>query len=379
MRLLVISHTPHHRGDDGRIAGWGATVRELDAIAGTVDQLVHLAPLHPGAPSAAMRPYSSENVRFVAVAPAGGESMRAKLGIITALPQWVRAMRREMASADAVHVRLPANISFIAVLLLVARRRPARRWFKYAGTWDARRGVGWSYRMQRWGLRRLRPMHRGVVTIAGSALNQPRHVVALLNPALSDAELGEGRASHDRVTDGSVRIVFAGRLEHAKGALVAVATARRLAEWGHSVHLDLAGDGPLRGEIERDSAVADGLVTVHGWLDRHRLNALYADAHVVLLPSMTEGFPKVLAEGMAFGAVPVASDVGSIRAVFAEVGAGIVTDAADDHAFAQAIGDLMATPERWQDESARARRAASAFTYDRYVRAVSQLLERAPP
>jgi glycosyltransferase involved in cell wall biosynthesis len=157
--------------------------------------------------------------------------------------------------------------------------------------------------------------------------------------------------------------------------MIAVATGLRLVQLGHDVRLDVAGDGPLREEILSAGAKNERLkVHVHGWLDRDRLNQLYAHAHFVLLPSATEGFPKVLAEGMAFGAVPVASDVGSVAQVFAEVDAGFVVTDNDAQTFAAVIDDIVSAPGRWQEASNRARAAAPSFTYARHVQAVVDLL-----
>src|SRR5262245_61050972 len=76
MRWLVVSHTEHFRRD-GRVVGWGPTVRELGRLARLFDELVHVAPLYeePAPPSAL--PYEASNVTFVPIAPAGGEGAGA--------------------------------------------------------------------------------------------------------------------------------------------------------------------------------------------------------------------------------------------------------------------------------------------------------------
>ena len=56
-RLLIISH-PAHRTSDQVVAAWGPTVREIDHIASLFDEVVHVAPLHPGSPTASDQPYA---------------------------------------------------------------------------------------------------------------------------------------------------------------------------------------------------------------------------------------------------------------------------------------------------------------------------------
>lgn len=51
----------------------------------------------------------------------------------------------------------------------------------------------------------------------------------------------------------------------------------------------------------------------HGILiDRDEIELIYKQAHVLVLTSSSEGFPKVIAESMAFGCVPIVTSVGAI-------------------------------------------------------------------
>ena len=96
--------------------------------------------------------------------------------------------------------------------------------------------------------------------------------------------------------------------------------------------------------------VADLLVH-HGWVARDRLGPLYARAHMIVLPSRSEGWPKVLSEAMAYGAVPIASTVGSIPQYLREFGTGAVFDPADVEGFASAILEYARDPGRWKRHS----------------------------
>src|SRR4051812_26189713 len=354
------------------MVGWGATIRELNVVAAQFDELVHIAPLHHVEAPDSSLPYTADNARFVPITPAGGSSVGEKISILWRVPSWLRVFRRELRSADVVHVRLPANVSFVGLVFLMTRRSPQLRWFKYADAWDDPR-VPVTYRIQRWMLRRLSRLHRGFVAISGSPKPQPRHIVTLRNPTLTDDEL-ETAARSRRLDGDELRLLFAGRVDREKGVLVAVGAAAELARRGRRVRLDVAGDGPLRGEVELTGSVDRLRVDFHGWIDRAQLNALYATAHFVLLPSTREGFPKVLAEGMAFGAVPLACDAGSVRVVLECEDVGTVIAQPSVQEFVDEIERICATPGCWEAESAKAIRAAKSFTYRNYTDAVLSLL-----
>ena len=325
-RIVVVSHTEHWRTDDGTIVGFGATTRELDHLATLFSELVHVAPLYDGPPAGMALPATAPNIRFVPVPPAGGTGIRPKLGAIATVPRWAAVINREMSRADVVHVRCPAGISMVALVVLSLRRSPRHRWVKYAGNWMPPGRDATSYRVQRWWL--SRGLARATVTVNGTWPDQPAWVHAFDNPTLTGTEVNRGRTAAESKRPGEPwRVVFSGRLEKPKGAHVAVETVRELRRRGHDVELDLIGDGPLRDWVAGQMSAAGGgsWLRLHGWLTRQELEAILADGHVFLLPTTaSEGFPKVIAEAMAFGCVPVTSPVSSIGQVLNETGGAIV-------------------------------------------------------
>jgi glycosyltransferase involved in cell wall biosynthesis len=97
------------------------------------------------------------------------------------------------------------------------------------------------------------------------------------------------------------RLVCVGRLCEAKGQLLLIEAVARLMRAGIECELVLAGDGPLRGEIEALIARLDlgSRVRVTGWISSNRVRAEILAARALILPSFAEGLPVVLMEAMA--------------------------------------------------------------------------------
>ena len=372
MKLVVISNMAHYRRDGG-IVGHGATSRELSAVAALFDEVRHVACLHDEPAPASALPYTASNLELVPVRPTGGPRALDKLSIVAAMPEYVRVMQRELATADAVHVRAPANISLAAILVLHARATPRRRWVKYAGSWTPHHGEPWSYALQRRLL--ARPGHGAFITVNGETGGIP-HAVAMVNPSLSDDELRRGaEAAATKVLAPPIRLLFVGHFGAAKHPEVAIDVLAALRARGLEARLDLVGEGDSATLHQRASrlGVVD-LVTIHGALPRSRIDELYRVAHFVVLPSRTEGWPKVLGEGMAFGAVPLASAVGSIPTYLREANTGRVFHVPPDPAaYAHAIVDYAAEPARWKRDSESAVAGAGRFGYTRFVETIRGL------
>jgi glycosyltransferase involved in cell wall biosynthesis len=378
MRLLIVSHTPHYL-ENGVPVGWGPTVREIDYLATLFEEIVHVAPLHDGKPEGALA-YQSDNIRFRPVRPSGGERFVDKLSILAHLPSYVRVLNDEWRGADVVHVRCPANISMIALLMLALRRHPRLRWVKYAGNWQpSGYSEAWSYAFQRWFLSHR--LHRGLVTINGRWKNQRKHVYSFFNPCLTEDEIAEAREmSLTKELSEPIRLIFVGRLERAKGTDRALKILARIKEAGIEASLDLVGDGAERSEFER-LAVTLGIsrnASFHGWLPRTALAPLYSQAHILILPTDSEGYPKVLSEAMAYGVVPIASKVSCIPQYLEDLGVGKTYAPTDVQGFAEAIEWYVGHPSAWQQESRRGTYAAESFSYTRYLDELCEILEMRP-
>lgn len=372
-RMLVVSHTEHYRDDDGGVVGFGPTLRELNHLAALASELVHVAPLHAGPAPAVALPYRAPNIRFVPAATAGGPRPLDRVRALRVVPSWIRVINRELGRCDVVHVRAPAGISMVAMVLLMLRRRPRARWIKYAGNWMPESPDAVTYRLQRWWLRR--GLSRASVTVNGKWPDQPRWVNAFDNPTLTDEELVAGHtAATERAPGPPFRLVFVGRIEEEKGAAIAVRTVQELRSRGLSVSLDLIGDGPLRPKLETNlTPDLEDSIVFHGWLPRTELEIHLAQAHVMLLPTRSEGFPKAVAEALAFGCVPVTSGVSSMGQVLGETGGAVVVEPGSD--WADAVADLL-TGGQLPDLQAQAVAAVTRFSYATYLDRVRALAER---
>lgn len=92
-----------------------------------------------------------------------------------------------------------------------------------------------------------------------------------------------------------------GRLSKEKGQALLVEAASILARSGQTPQIVLAGDGPMRGEIEA-LIQREGLgecVRVTGWLDAAGIERELKSARALVVPSLSEGLPVVIMEAMA--------------------------------------------------------------------------------
>jgi glycosyltransferase involved in cell wall biosynthesis len=368
-----------HYNCDGKIVGWGPTVQEIDHLASIFEEVRHLACLHPEPPPRSSLAYSSKNVRLIPLPPAGGERWKDKYGILRLSPLYLRTIFKELHLSDVIHIRCPANIPLLTIILLTLLRIPYRRWIKYAGNWKPDGGEPWSYTFQRWWLHK--GFHRGVVTVNGRWPGQPQHVHSFLNPSLTARELELARAAGGpKELTFPLKLLFVGRVEAAKGAGRVLLVADELRHRGIPFEIDFVGDAPERSTFE-DWARARGLdpwVAFHGWQSKQTLAEFYAGAHFLIFPSAaSEGWPKVLSEAMAYGVVPLAGAVSSIPQILSETGAGLAIPPLDINGFVKALEDYAEAPDLWKLASQTGMAAAGKFTYEHYLQRLNRMFQDA--
>lgn len=99
------------------------------------------------------------------------------------------------------------------------------------------------------------------------------------------------------------RLVCVARLSEQKGHLLLVEAAARLAAEGRAFELVLAGDGPLRPQVEAAVARAglEGRVRLAGWMGADAVREAILASRALVLPSFAEGLPVVVMEALALG------------------------------------------------------------------------------
>ena len=157
----------------------------------------------------------------------------------------------------------------------------------------------------------------------------------------------------------SRRLLCIGRLSKEKGQLLLVQAAKRLADRGIEFEIVLAGDGPMREQIEQ--AVTDlslgRFVKLVGWLDAAGIEAQLLSARALVVPSLSEGLPVVIMEAMASGRPIVAPFLAGIPELVSTGRTGWLFPASDTEALAHAMQGCLSAPADVLRQMADAARA----------------------
>jgi glycosyltransferase involved in cell wall biosynthesis len=188
-------------------------------------------------------------------------------------------------------------------------------------------------------------------------------------PATIEATQGSGHATRRRV-------VFAGRIVRQKGVAVLIRAAREVD--GEFV---ICGDGrqlkEMR-ELAREMSVQDR-VRFRGWLSSEQLAEEFANASIVVVPSLwPEPFGLVGIEALAAGRPVVATATGGIEDWLDDGVSGICVKPGSVEELARALNELLADPARQRTMGLAGKRAVGErFSPQRHLAAMLDAYARA--
>jgi glycosyltransferase involved in cell wall biosynthesis len=147
--------------------------------------------------------------------------------------------------------------------------------------------------------------------------------------------------------DGDRQVLTVSRLDPEKNPLLLLEIIAKLRSGDPRWRLVIAGDGPLRAQLEAEIDRRDlrECVEMRGEVPNGlELWSLYRRSHAFLHVSLTEGLPQVLFEAQAAGIPIVATDVGGVSAALNGGKAGLLIRARDADAAVAALRALAESP-----------------------------------
>lgn len=190
--------------------------------------------------------------------------------------------------------------------------------------------------------------------------------------------VGERRTFRDKLgwSSGDVVVLFSGSLNRFKGLdtlLTAFVEARGRCP---GLRLLLVGDGPLREEVQRNTRAAGIESSVHitGWLAHGLVAPAMACGDIAVVPSASEGLPRVVLESSALQMPVIASAVGGIPEAIDDGATGFLVAPGDASGIAARIVEL-ADDSELRGRMGRTGRAkmADEFEFETAVRRLADV------
>ena len=400
MKFAVFTHVEHIE-EEGRYYAYAPYVREMNLWLRHVKEVEVVAPAFPllEGEDRGYIPYKHDNLSFAGIPSFHLLNLIGAISAVLKMPEIIFKILGAMRRADHLHLRCPGNVGLlVCICQIFFPSKPKSA--KYAGNWDPAAKQPWTYRLQKWILSNTFLTRNMQVLVYGEWAEQSKNIVPFFTASFSEREKAEVR---EKSFSGPFTFLFVGNLVEGKRPLEAV----KLVAFKEAVvdgqnqeicaRLEVYGDGPERKKLEtyiKDNRL-DQIVTFKGSRPLEELKVAYQKAHFVILPSKSEGWPKVIAEGMFFGCIPIATPVSCVPWIFNYGSRGVLLEGynqqptANNQKFKRSgqgsedteqdvlkISRLLANQKEMKRMSEEAKKWSQQYTLERFEEAIKKVLLR---
>ncbi len=387
MKFVIITHVQHIK-NDSHYFGYAPYIREMNIWLQYVDEVIVVAPLVNKELNPIHEKYCHSKLRFLTVSEFNITSVANFFKALFKLPKVFSTVYLAMSQADHIHLRCPGNMGLIGALVqMLFPNKPKTA--KYAGNWDPRAKQPITYKLQRWILSNTFLTKNMQVLVYGDWDNQTKNIKPFFTATYSesevrgtkygvrseDEEMGRRGDEESRSFRDGVKFLFVGTLSRGKQPLYAIQLVQELYEKGKKVTLELYGEGVLRKDLEYYIAQnnLETIVSLKGNQSKEAVLKAYQTSHFLILPSKSEGWPKVVAEAMFWGCVPIVSKVSCVPYMLDYGERGILLQENLDTDVSQ-INSLLLNDVSYQKMTHEGEDWSRQFTMDKFEAEIKKLL-----
>lgn len=371
MTFCIVTHVQHTK-KGGSYFAYSPYVNEMNIWLKYADRVIIAAPLHDLEVGPIHTAYTHAQLEFIPLKSFNTLSLLAVLRSLLFVPVNFWRISIAMKKSDHIHLRCPGNIGLLGCFAQIFFPK-IKKTAKYAGNWDPAARQPLSYRLQKWLLSNTVLTRNIQVLVYGKWPNQTVNLRPFFTATYAESEK---ETVLPRKFDGQLKFVFVGGLTAGKQPLYAVSMVEKLRQIGYDVVLSVYGEGPEKEKLQEyvaAHAMAD-YVLLQGNHDKQHIKKAYRQSHFLILPSKSEGWPKVVAEAMFWGCLPVATQVSCIGFMLGQGNRGVLLDASLS-ADVSKIVSLIANPHDYELKVNAAIDWSRRYTTDVFEQEIGKMMQ----
>ncbi len=371
MRFGILTHATHKIYDQ-KIYAYEPYVREMNLWLKNVEETRIVAPYSKNVILPIETAYTTN---YIALTKIPGFNILNFINVITTLfklPYIIICIFRLFYWAEHIHIRCPGNIGLLGTIVQVFFPFK-KKTVKYAGNWDPNSKQPFSYRLQKSILSNTFLTRNCKVLVYGEWEHQTKNIVPFFTASYSNKEIT--KIDTKSVTE-PIKVLYVGSLTQNKRPLLTVNAVHQLIKKGYNIVLNIYGDGPEFEKIE-SYIVKNSLqeqVFLNGNQSKEIIKSAYQESHFLIFISKSEGWPKVVAEAMFWGCLPIVSEVSCVPYMIDTNKRGsLVGNSVDE--IVHAVTTYLKDEAYYQESVKRAQKWSRQFTLDKFALEISHFIK----
>lgn len=372
MKLLVLTHVIHTKKNNQYFA-YGPYTREMNIWFKYATEVTIMAALSNEEPDKIDLAYQHHNLKFSEVAEFNLVGIKNKINAIISIPSIFWSVIKEMKRTDHIHLRCPGNMGFLGLFAQVFFPSKIKT-IKYAGNWDDYENEPMSYKIQKSLAKNTTWTKNAKVLIYGQWDNFTTNCVSFFTASYTEKD--KLPLVERSMTDPVINLLFLGTLDERKRPEYSIETLKLLIDKGYkNVRLDILGKGPFE-ELCKEKIKEYHLeehVVMHGNVSPIEVQNFVNKCHLLIFLSRMEGWPKVVAESMWWGCVPVTTAISCVPWMLDKGNRGMIIER-NPQAALKAVEYLLENPSEYKRIQKNAVEFARGYTLDKFEESIKTFL-----
>jgi len=369
MKFLIVTHVPH--GNATQLFAYAPYVREMNIWMTYADEVTVLAPIGVMEKTPIHLDYKHNNIIVKSVPEINFQGLKNIITSLLSIPRIVWVMYKAMKDTDHIHLRCPGNIGLVGCfvqILFPDKQKTA----KYAGNWDPKAKQPWSYKLQRFILQNTFLTKNMQVLVYGAWKNSSKNIRSFFTATYKESDK---YPIAPRPLETGLNFLYVGTLSAGKRPMYAIALVEKLHKQGCNVRLELYGLGAEMRNIEEYIALNNlsDFILLKGNQTEEVVRKAYQSSHFLILPSKSEGWPKVVAESMFWGCLPIATAVSCVPFMLDYENRGILLELEIDRDVTKII-EIINNAEEYESKVEKAVEWSRKYTLDLFSNEIKAIL-----
>jgi glycosyltransferase involved in cell wall biosynthesis len=371
MVFSIFSHVQHGEDEQGYFA-YAPYVNEMNIWLQFVTEVRIVAPTSERKKQNIDGYYKHKNLKFLPISSFSFTNFVNGVNAIFAIPKIMLLFFIEMKKADHIHLRCPGNIGLLACIVQIFFPKKAKT-IKYAGNWDPKSKQPLSYKLQKAILSSTFLTKNAKVLVYGSWPDQSKNIVPFFTATYSNKEI---EFHQPKYFVSPFRFIFVGTLSKGKNISYAIQLIEKLNDNGFSSVLNIYGEGKEYENLLHhiNHSYWKKVIHMQGNVNREDMKKVYKTSHFLILASKSEGWPKVVAEAMFWGCLPIATPVSCVSDMLHNGERGIILSE-NLESDIEAISNLCKNGKYYNIISKKALAWSQHYTTDLFEDEVIKLLK----
>jgi glycosyltransferase involved in cell wall biosynthesis len=309
MTFLIVTHVPHIINNN-QYFGYAPYIREMNIWLKHVDKVIIVAPVEKAEISPIYEKYNHQNIEFIQIKDFNILNLKSIISTFFKLPKIMIQLFGAIKKSDHIHLRCPGNVGLLGAFAQIFFPNKVKT-VKYAGNWDYNSKKPFTYKLQQKILNNTFLSRNTQVLVYGKWEGTSTNIKPFFTATYSESDKTE---TLPRKLNNKIKFTFVGTLVSGKRPLYCIQLVEKLLEKGLNVNLSIFGEGNQRQIIQEyilNNNLAE-IITIYGNKDLNTIKKHYQESHFLILPSESEGWPKVLAEAMFWGCIPISTNISCV-------------------------------------------------------------------